>query len=70
MAGIYSNGPFYGSVAYESLNAEMFNNNATNYGCAAAYASLARAERLAPPPTTTGPSGASAWACWTGTASA
>ncbi len=35
LAGIYSNGPFYASAAYESLNAEMFNTNANNYGCAA-----------------------------------
>lgn len=33
VAGIYSNGPFYASAAYESLNAEMFNTNANNYGC-------------------------------------
>jgi len=30
VAGIYSNGPFYASAAYESINAEMFNTNATN----------------------------------------
>jgi predicted porin len=35
IAGIYSNGPFYASAAYESLNAEMFNDNTRNFGCAA-----------------------------------
>jgi predicted porin len=35
VAGIYSNGPFYGSVAYESLGYELFNTNTNNAGCAA-----------------------------------
>ena len=35
IAAIYSNGPFYASAAYESLNAEMFNDNGRNFGCAA-----------------------------------
>jgi predicted porin len=34
-AGIYKNGPFYASAAYESLNEEMFMNTATSMnGCA------------------------------------
>jgi predicted porin len=34
LAGIYSNGPFYASAAYESLGYDMFNTNATNGNCA------------------------------------
>jgi len=30
LAGIYSNGPFYASAAYESLGQDMFNTNLTN----------------------------------------
>ncbi len=30
LAGIYSNGPFYGSVAYESLDKDMFMDSATS----------------------------------------
>jgi predicted porin len=30
LAGIYSNGPFYASIAYESLGSEMFMNQATS----------------------------------------
>ena len=34
LAGIYKNGPFYGSVAYESMNEEMFQNSTTSLnGC-------------------------------------
>jgi predicted porin len=33
IAGIYSNGPFYASAAYESLGYELFNTNANNPGC-------------------------------------
>ena len=34
LAGIYKNGPFYGSLAYESINEEMFMNTATSLnGC-------------------------------------
>jgi len=33
LAGIYSNGPFYASAAYESLGYELFNSNVTNAGC-------------------------------------
>jgi predicted porin len=32
IAGIYSNGPFYGSLAYESLGYELFNSS-TDVGC-------------------------------------
>jgi len=34
LAGIYSNGPFYASVAYESLGYQLFNSNATQETCA------------------------------------
>jgi len=34
LAGIYSNGPFYASAAYESLGYELTNTNATTTGCA------------------------------------
>jgi predicted porin len=34
LAGIYSNGPFYASAAYESINQEMFNTTTTSVtGC-------------------------------------
>jgi predicted porin len=36
IAGIYSNGPFYASAAYESLGYELFNSNANNAGCGGA----------------------------------
>ena len=69
VAGIYSNGPFYASAAYESLNAEMFNTNCrtTRLLC---RTGLGEFRSLCAPPTTIGPSGASASGCWTGTASA
>jgi predicted porin len=34
LAGIYSNGPFYASAAYESLGYELFNSNDSNTSCA------------------------------------
>jgi len=33
LAGIYSNGPFYASVAYESLGYNLFNSNSNNTEC-------------------------------------
>lgn len=33
VAGVYSNGPFFGSAAYENLGYELFNDNTNNFGC-------------------------------------
>ncbi len=39
LGAVYSNGPFYGSLAYESLGYELFNSDANNFGCAVNAAS-------------------------------
>jgi hypothetical protein len=67
LAGIYSNGPFYASIAYESLGNEMFMDQDTSLAGGTACITAVTRRRPAASSTTTSPSGAWVSACSTGT---